>query len=148
MLQAQVGARLFGGFSLGSASPVGQSSRSEKTVTVSRMQREVTDSLKAKMPGVWKMEYHPFPESELGGLRALNVDLAWPSKKICVEVQGPSHYLVGAEGGGRNVVNGATKFKRRVLEKMGWRVGEVEWWRWQEEGAGCLKDILKGCLSG
>ena len=73
----------------------------------------------------------------------MNVDLAWPDKKICVEVQGPSHYLVSPPSTGRIVVNGATAFKRRVLEAMGWKVGEVEWWRWKEEGAKCLKDVLK-----
>ena len=43
----------------------------------------------------------------------------------------------------RIIVNGATAFKRRVLEAMGWKVGEVEWWRWKKEGPKCLKDVLK-----
>lgn len=89
MLQAQMGAKMFGGFEVGDieAEADGAMQRGEGNVNVSRMQRQVTESLEKKMPGVWEMEHYPFSSCDLGGLRAMNVDLAWPDKKICIEVQ-------------------------------------------------------------
>ena len=90
MLQAQMGAKIFGGenerilltpprFLTPSVQPgfeVGDikagadgARRREENVYVSKMQGQVTDALEKKMPGVWKMEYYPFPSSELGGER-------------------------------------------------------------------------------
>jgi len=59
----------------------------------------------------------------------LLLDLAQPSSKYCVEVDGPFHYL-RESGTGRLVQNGATSLKTRLLERLGWTVARVPFYEW------------------
>ena len=54
---------------------------------------------------------------------------------VGVEVQGPSHYLEGGKE-----FNGSTKWKKRVMERMGWRVEEIGYREWKEKGEDLLKE--------
>eukprot|EP00520_Triparma_pacifica_P002382 CAMPEP_0118635514 /NCGR_PEP_ID=MMETSP0785-20121206/2116_1 /TAXON_ID=91992 /ORGANISM="Bolidomonas pacifica, Strain CCMP 1866" /LENGTH=115 /DNA_ID=CAMNT_0006526551 /DNA_START=9 /DNA_END=353 /DNA_ORIENTATION=+ len=59
------------------------------------------------------------------------IDLALRGRKIAIELDGPTHYL---RGGG---VDGSTLAKRRMLERLGWKilvVGEEESKMLEEEG--------------
>eukprot|EP00899_Mesostigma_viride_P012660 jgi/Mesvir1/21395/Mv20875-RA.1 len=49
--------------------------------------------------------------------------------KLCVEVDGPSHYLPDGE------IDPATRLKHRVLEKDGWCVRRVPYNEWQQRGS-------------
>ena len=55
--------------------------------------------------------------------------MARPDERKAIEVDGPSHYLMNAEG--RCVVeNGATRFKSRLLRRLGWDVAHVPFFEW------------------
>ncbi|CAG9322208.1 unnamed protein product [Blepharisma stoltei] len=72
----------------------------------SYMQRVVEDYLKRHQIKYEKEFYDDY-----------YIDLAIPSMKIAIEIQGPSHYLFPA-----NTLNGKTINKIRNLERKGWRV--------------------------
>ena len=59
------------------------------------------------------------------------VDLARPSERVAVEVDGPSHFLLPDHRGVRTP-NGSTLLKRRLLERAGWRVIAVPFFEWDE----------------
>jgi len=59
-----------------------------------------------------------------------SLDLAEPKLKLAVEVDGPSHYLKELSSG-RSVVNGATRFKTRLLRSFGWTVAHISFFDWQ-----------------
>ena len=57
----------------------------------------------------------------------LSIDMACTDRKIAIECDGPSHYLTVLDGSGRSVENGSTKAKRRLLQKLGWKVLNLNW---------------------
>ena len=58
-----------------------------------------------------------------------SLDMAQPDERRGVEVDGPSHYLKDANG--RCVVaNGPTRFKSRLLRRLGWEVIHVPFFEW------------------
>ena len=61
-----------------------------------------------------------------------SLDLAEPKLKLAVEVDGPSHYLKELSSG-RSVVNGATKFKTRLLRSFGWTVAHISFLDWDHK---------------
>jgi len=52
--------------------------------------------------------------------------------KLAVEVDGPSHYLKDLSSG-ENVVNGATRFKKRQLRSFGWTVARISFLDWDHK---------------
>jgi hypothetical protein len=52
-----------------------------------------------------------------------SLDVAWPSKRIGLEVDGPSHFTSNTAR-----PTGATRLKRRMLAAAGWRVAAVPFW--------------------
>jgi len=60
----------------------------------------------------------------------LSLDMAQPSVKHGVEVDGPSHYLRDVAESGSFVENGATRLKTRLLERLGWTVTRVPFFEW------------------
>merc|ERR1711871_434159 len=114
-------------------------------VSISKLQKDVLAMLesnngKGKGRWNWREEVmigeveESLNDKELVGLKHLSVDIADVERKVCVEVQGPSHYVLDLrnERGawGRNRVNGSTKMKLRLLENIGWKCICVEYWRW------------------
>ena len=119
----------------------------EGGVNISKLQKDVLAKLKSNNfegKGRWdwreEVTIGKVDESHVGknllGLKHLSVDIADVEKKVCVEVQGPSYYVLdlGKNGGSgvRNRVNGSTKMKLRLLEKLGWKCICVEYWRWNK----------------
>ena len=74
------------------------------------------------------------------------LDLALPSQRVAVEVDGPSHFLL-PDRQGRHAPNGSTVLKRRLLAKAGWRVVSVPYYDWDglasSEREGYLKQLLE-----
>ena len=61
----------------------------------------------------------------------LALDMACTKRKIAIEFDGLTHYLreVGT-GKGLNIENGPTKAKRRLLERLGWKVVKISFHEW------------------
>jgi len=89
--------------------------------TPSALQRDVSGALSAMG---WTHDF----EHVTG--EGLSLDLARPSLKQGLEVDGPSHYLRDTETG-RLAVNGATRLKTRLLEGLGWTVARVPFYEWR-----------------
>mmetsp|Transcript_5271 Transcript_5271/g.16574 ORF Transcript_5271/g.16574 Transcript_5271/m.16574 type:complete len:492 (+) Transcript_5271:697-2172(+) len=62
----------------------------------------------------------------------MSLDLAQPDLKRAIEVDGPSHYLEDVTTGER-FVNGATRFKSRLLQRLGWNVVHVPFEEWNDK---------------
>jgi hypothetical protein len=57
-----------------------------------------------------------------------SIDLALPSVRLGVEVDGPSHFIRQH----RDAFNGSTLLKRRLLQLAGWRIISVPYFEWNE----------------
>ena len=68
--------------------------------------------------------------TECGNFR---IDAALPASRIAIDVDGPSHFVRGAEG--RPRPNGNTLLRRRLLEASGWRVVSVPYFEWDKARA-------------
>ena len=77
----------------------------------------------------------------------LSLDMAQPDERRAVEVDGPSHYLKDAEG--RCVgENGSTRFKSRLLRRLGWDVTHVPFFEWDAlQGSEAQDAYLRSKLS-
>ena len=62
-------------------------------------------------------------------VEGFSLDLAQPESKLAVEVDGPSHYLKDMSSG-EALVNGATRFKTRLLRSFGWTVAHISFLDW------------------
>ncbi|EOD20046.1 hypothetical protein EMIHUDRAFT_208844 [Emiliania huxleyi CCMP1516] len=90
-------------------------------VTISEFQRSVAAALAAVRSG--------FEEEHLELRTGYSLDLALPSSRAAVEVDGPSHFLL-PDGRGVRRPNGPTLLKRRLLAAAGWRVISVPFYEW------------------
>ena len=70
-----------------------------------------------------------FEEEHLEPRTGYSLDLALPSSRVAVEVDGPSHFLL-PDGRGVRRPNGPTLLKRRLLAAAGWRVISVPFYEW------------------
>jgi very-short-patch-repair endonuclease len=63
----------------------------------------------------------------------LAIDMACTKQKIAIEFDGPSHYLKSVGTGDvTRLENGATKAKRRFLERVGLKVINLNYQDWIE----------------
>ena len=85
------------------------------------MQRSVAAALAAVQ--------HGLEEEHLEPRTGYSLDLALPSSRVGVEVDGPSHFLL-PDGRGVRKPNGPTLLKRRLLAAAGWRVISVPFFEW------------------
>ena len=85
--------------------------------TPSRGQKDVSNALDTIK---WSHRY------EWCTPEGLSLDMAQPSTKTAVEFDGPTHYLKSGRP------NGATTFKTRLLEALGWRVIHIPYYEWDE----------------
>ena len=74
-----------------------------------------------------------------------SLDLAQPESKLAVEVDGPSHYLRDLFSG-RNVVNGATRFKSRQLHGFGWTVAHISFFDWGKKSESERRQLVAAKL--
>jgi hypothetical protein len=104
----------------------------EANVRESRPQNEVSGILDdlgfhhlAEVSPVTKENIFPLP----GGMLA--IDMTCRKQMIAIEFDGPSHFLREVESGKvLEVENGATKAKRRFLERLGWNVVNIRYFDW------------------
>ncbi|EOD08235.1 hypothetical protein EMIHUDRAFT_359048 [Emiliania huxleyi CCMP1516] len=90
-------------------------------VRVSALQRSVSAALAAVRFG--------FEEEYVEPRTGYSLDLALPSSRIAIEVDGPFHFLLPDCRGVRKP-NGPTLLKRRLLAAAGWRVISVPFFEW------------------
>ena len=88
----------------------------------SGLQAAVGSVLAAIRPG-FEEEY---VEPETG----YSLDLALPSSRLAIEVDGPSHFLL-RDARGELVPNGRTLLKLRLLKAAGWHVLSVPFYEWE-----------------
>ena len=88
---------------------------------ISRFQRSVAAALASVHSG--------FEEEHLEPRTGYSLDLALPSSRVAIEVDGPSHFLL-PDGRGERKPNGHTLLKRRLLKAAGWRVISVPFFEW------------------
>ena len=96
-------------------------------------------------------EVSPFEKGNLA-IRAptiLNIDFVISNdvedKKVAVEFNGPNHYM---RSEGINVEGGRTKFKRRLLEGLGYTVVSINWNEWRKaKDTGTEEDYLRNLLN-
>ena len=69
-------------------------------------------------------------EDEYVVMGALVVDGAIPGERVCIEVDGPTHFLTCVEEEGQLRENGSTLLKRRLLAQAGWRVVAISFSEW------------------
>jgi len=70
-----------------------------------------------------------FEEEYIEPRTGYSLDLALPSSRIAIEVDGPTHFLL-PDGRGVRKPNGHTLLKRRLLAAAGWRVISVPFFEW------------------
>jgi hypothetical protein len=114
--------------------------------TASRSQKQISVML-TKLGFSHENEVPPLENWYMGDMLA--IDMACPKQKIAIEFDGPSHYLKAVGTGDvTRVENGATKAKRRFLERVGWKVINLNYQDWFEasrtesKGRLWLKEIL------
>ena len=84
----------------------------------------------------------------------LSIDIANPHSCIGIEVDGPAHFIANIEtvpseggqsrevngrleyqfkmNGRRHQVNGPTALKKRLLERLGWKIINIPFWEWYD----------------
>ncbi|EOD07737.1 hypothetical protein EMIHUDRAFT_218288 [Emiliania huxleyi CCMP1516] len=90
-------------------------------VTISRLQRSVAAALASVHSG--------FEKEHLEPRTGYSLDLALPSSRVAIEVDGPSHFML-PDGRGVRRPNGPTLLKRRLLAAAGWRLISVPFYEW------------------
>ena len=78
-------------------------------------------------------------------VEGFSLDLAQPESKLAVEVDGPSHYLTDLSRG-ESVVNGATRFKSRLLRSFGWTVARISVCDWQHKSEAERRQLVAAKL--
>ena len=109
-----------------------EAAAAKSDVTDSRSHKEVSSTLK-ELNIDHKMEVSPFENSNVtfNTFTMLNIDIVFSTKnkkKIAMEFNGPSHYV---QSKGIDVENGQTKFKRRLLGRLGYTVMSIHWDDWR-----------------
>ena len=69
-----------------------------------------------------------FLEGDYAGFMA--IDFACKERKIAIECDGPSHYLTELTKGAKpnyGRENGPTTAKRRLMERMGWKIVNIDY---------------------
>lgn len=90
------------------------SSNDQKPIS-SKLQSEVTTYLRYLFPEiVWEEEYF---------MKFTSLDIAYPEKKLVLQVNGPSHY----EG---RELNPSTQFNNYLLEKEEWKLVTIPYFEW------------------
>ena len=71
------------------------------------------------------------PKQEVFIAEGYSIDMLafWKGKQVAIEVDGPSHFLSGHKV---HSATGATLLKHRQLRALGWQLGVVPYWEWDE----------------
>eukprot|EP00808_Paulinella_micropora_P015029 g29927.t1 len=68
----------------------------------------------------------PHKNEDVGS--GLSLDITLPDQKVAIEVDGPFHFALDAQGNSHYL--GTTVHKHRLLHKMGWRVVSLPYYEW------------------
>lgn len=123
------------------------------TLTTSKVQLDVSAAF--TRVGFDHVEEHIIPTGDMLRMDLLSLDIADPSRKVGIEVDGPSHFYhnldrwspqdppkgqVRVSGrkveydfdwdADRNNPNGSTSLKDRLLAKLGWKIIHIPFWEW------------------
>ena len=72
------------------------------------------------------------------------IDIASQERPVAIEVDGPSHFLCNPNFAPMSEYNGPSLFKRRVLERLGWKVINIDYH--EADLNGCSPTWLAGLL--
>jgi len=98
--------------------------------TQSRAQNQVSACL-TDLGFIHDVEVPPVDDCVIEGMLA--IDMACKKRKIAIEFDGPSHFMKDNKTGDiTRMENGATKAKRRFLERNGWTVININYQDWME----------------
>jgi hypothetical protein len=76
------------------------------------------------------------------GAPGYSLDIAWPSLRCGLEVDGPTHFFANSRR-----PTGATQLKRRLLAAAGWRVASLPVWAWDRaRGAEERRRVVRAAL--
>eukprot|EP00435_Cladocopium_sp_Y103_P041708 s111_g11.t1 len=70
----------------------------------------------------------------------LLVDIAWPERRLVLEVDGPWHFARTLPQGDL-VLQGGTRLKRRLLQQLNWQVLQIDWESWAKDSGKALKPL-------
>jgi len=96
--------------------------------------KEISDTL-TELNIDHKMEVSPFEFGDINfNTSTLNVNIVISArtkenKRVAIEFNGPRHYV---QCNGGDVENGKTKFKRRLMEGLGFTVVSIHWDDWRK----------------
>jgi predicted nucleic acid-binding protein len=101
---------------------------------VSKSQKEVS-SILHELEFAHDEEVSPWNDGEfcLAPPGMLAIDMASRKRRVAIEFDGPSHFLL--EAGSVKVLqlqNGATRAKRRFLRRLGWKVVNIPYFGWDQ----------------
>jgi len=97
-----------------------QAAMQDSSIRVSRLQNNVGMILSEVRKG--------FEEEFVDEHTSYSIDLALHSSRIAVEVDGPSHFISCRNN--KQIMNGSTLFKRRLLTAAGWKVINLSYNKW------------------
>ncbi|XXQ35296.1 RAP domain-containing protein [Plasmodiophora brassicae] len=95
---------------------------------VSRMEGEVVDALSRMYQRGYVVSGYICPGT------GYSIDAALPKERIAVEVNGPMHFLRDCCSNRVTSMNGASRLKRYLLERYGWRIVDVNFEDWDKTG--------------
>jgi hypothetical protein len=95
---------------------LGMHEASRVVLTQSIKQQKILETIRRK--------YGPSIVSEFMVLPGIYVDGAVVGRKLAIEVQGPSHYLVNSRTGEKRL-NGPSVYKKQLIENKGWKVVHI-----------------------
>ncbi|CEO97857.1 hypothetical protein PBRA_005971 [Plasmodiophora brassicae] len=95
---------------------------------VSRMEGEVVDALSRMYQPGYVVSGYICPGT------GYSIDAALPKERIAVEVNGPMHFLRDCCSNRVTSMNGASRLKRYLLERYGWRIVDVNFEDWDKTG--------------
>lgn len=104
----------------------------------SKFQEEVTAWVKLAFPGSeWETEYF---------LEGYHVDLACPSLRIAVEIDGPQHYYPGTKE-----LIARDRLMDHLFKGLGWTVVRIPYWEWKEANTpekklNCITQKITCCI--
>lgn len=95
---------------------------SRSSITLSNLHSEVKHVMKKNL----KLEEHYNIEN------TYIIDFADPGKKIGLDINGPLHFFRPSSGYlyDSSRLNGYTKLKYRLMEQLGWRIGQIRFYEW------------------
>ena len=96
--------------------------RSDVNITSSHLHRKISSAF-VHLGFEHELEVSPFPS--IPGTMA--IDIASHKHRVAVEVDGPSHFLYSPNFVLLKEYNGPSVFKHRILERLGWKVINIDY---------------------